>query len=202
MRTSIWLVRHGQTELNRQRRYQGSSDSPLTTFGRRQSEALRRRLSRIPFTSALVSPCGRTQQTALAILAGRTVPMQSDTHWCETAHGTWEGLSYAEVRERYPHEVTERFSDPLHGRPTGGESLADVAERVWNGWQDLCKTYRHGRILVITHATPVQLILCMLNNMPATTFWHWRIDLGSVTAIDLYEGGPIVRMVNEVPRWR
>jgi 2,3-bisphosphoglycerate-dependent phosphoglycerate mutase/probable phosphoglycerate mutase len=200
MRTSIWLVRHGQTELNRARRYQGAIDSPLTPYGLRQAAALARRLRRIPFGVALVSPTLRAQRTAEAILADRDVPIVDEPRWREAGHGRWEGLTYREVRERFPAEASARFADAQHGKPEGGESLAEVAERVAEGWRALLSQYPGGRVLVVTHATPIQLVLCTLSSMNPAQHWRWRIDLGSLTAIDVYSGSAIVRMVNETPR--
>jgi alpha-ribazole phosphatase len=201
MRTSIWLVRHGQTEFNKARRYQGATDSPLTAYGMRQAEVLARRLRRIPFAVAVVSPCLRAQVTAETILAERDAQIVEDPRWAETHHGRWEGLTYREVRARFPQEAVARFADALHGRAVGGESLAEVGLRVSEGWSALLQQHPGGRILVVTHATPVQLALCAVSGMPPTLHWRWRIDLGSVTALDVYGGGTIVRMVNEVPRF-
>ena len=200
MRTSIWLVRHGQTELNKARRYQGATDSPLTPYGVRQAEALAHRLRRIPFKIAVVSPRLHAQVTAEIILAARDLLIVDDLRWGETHHGRWEGLTYREVRTRFPQEAVARFADALHGRPSGGESLAEVAQRVAEGWSALLQQNPGGRVLVITHATPVQLVLCAVSGMAPTLHWRWRADLGSVTALDIYGGGAIVRMVNEVPR--
>jgi alpha-ribazole phosphatase len=200
MRTSIWLVRHGQTELNKARRYQGASDSLLTPYGIRQATALAQRLRRTPFKLAITSPAMRARHTATAILGNRDAPLLDDRRWDEIHHGRWEGLTYAEVRARFPHEAVLRFADALNGRPSGGESLAEVAARVAEAWAALLQQNPGGRVLVATHATPIQLVLCALNGMPPTLHWHWRIDLGSVTAIDVYGGGTIIRMVNEVPR--
>jgi 2,3-bisphosphoglycerate-dependent phosphoglycerate mutase/probable phosphoglycerate mutase len=200
MRTSIWLVRHGQTELNKARRYQGATDSPLTAFGMRQANALARRLRRIPFKLAVVSPTARARLTAEIILGDRDAPMIDDSRWAETHHGRWEGLTYAEVRARFPHEAASRFADALHGRPSGGESLAEVVARIAAGWAALLRQNPGGRVLVVTHATPIQLMLCALSGMAPALHWRWRIDLGSVTALDVYGGGTIIRMVNEVPR--
>jgi alpha-ribazole phosphatase len=200
MRTSIWLVRHGQTEFNKARRYQGASDSLLTPYGMRQAEALARRLRRIPFRVAIVSPSSRAQLTAETILGDRDLPIVEDERWSETHHGRWEGLTYREVRARFPEEAVARFADALHGRPTGGESLAEVERRVMDGWRALLQQHPGGRVLVVTHATPIQLVLCGVSGMPSALHWRWRVDLGSVTALDVYGGGAIVRMVNEVPR--
>jgi alpha-ribazole phosphatase len=200
MRTSIWLIRHGQTELNKARRYQGTTDSPLTPYGRRQAGALARRLRRIPFNIAIIGPHSRTQATAEIILQGRDMPIVEDVRWGEANHGRWEGLTYGEVGARFPNEAAARFADALHGRPTGGESLAEVAQRVGEGWHALLEQYPGGRVLVVTSATPVQLVLCLVSGMPAEQIWRWRADLGSVTALDIYGGAVIMRMVNEVSR--
>jgi alpha-ribazole phosphatase len=200
MRTSIWLIRHGQTELNKARRYQGATDSPLTPFGSRQAEALAQRLRRTPFKLAITSPTMRARLTAEVILGDREAPMLDDPRWAETNHGRWEGLTYREVRARFPREAVSRFADALNGRPSGGESLAEVAARVADGWGALLQQNPGGRVLVVTHATPIQLVLCALSGLSPMLHWRWRIDLGSLTAIDLYGGGAIIRTVNEVPR--
>lgn len=199
MRTSIWLVRHGQTQLNRERRYQGANDSPLTEYGRMQAAALARRLRSTPFSLAVVSPSGRALSTAEAILEGRATPVERDARWAETGHGRWEGLTYHEVTARFREEAARRFADPLHGRAEGGESLAEVQQRVAEGGGAILRQHPGGRILVVTHATPIQLVMCAVGNLPPTQHWRWRVDHGSVTAIDVYGAGPIVRSVNEVP---
>jgi alpha-ribazole phosphatase len=199
LRTSIWMVRHPQTELNRARRYQGQIESPLTDFGRRQAAALAYRLRRIPFSAAIASPSGRTRATADAILAGRSVPIAADPRWAETRHGRWEGLTYQEARTRYPTEAAQRFSNMLHGKPEGGESLAEVHARVGEAWGALLRDHPGGRLLVVTHATPIQLVLCATSGLPPTQHWRWRVDLASLTVLDIYAAGPIVRVVNEVP---
>ena len=198
-RISITFVRHGQTEANRARRYQGRGDSPLTAYGERQGAALATRLRRTPFNTVIVSPAARTQTMAAAICAGRAVLPSDDARWRETDHGRWEGLTYAEVTARYREEAAQRFGDALDGRALGGESLAEVHARVAAAWNALLHDHPGGRVLVVTHATPIQLILCGIGNLPPTLHWRWRIDLGSLTMIDLYGGGPIVRTVNEVP---
>jgi 2,3-bisphosphoglycerate-dependent phosphoglycerate mutase/probable phosphoglycerate mutase len=198
MRTSIYLVRHGQTEANLRRRYQSWSDSPLTPYGRRQAAAAAWRLRRIPFTLALVSPVERARDTALPLLEGRALERREDRRWAEASHGRWEGLTYREVQQRFPDEAQARFAAGAHGKAQDGESLAEVAARVAEAWDELLG--RPGaRVLIVTHATPIQLTLCRTFGLAPDQHWHWRIDLGSITCLDIYAGGAIVRMVNEVP---
>lgn len=202
MRTSIWFVRHGQTKLNREQRYQGHTDAPLTDYGKRQAELLAHRLRRLPFDVALISPTGRTQATAAVLLKDRPRVRQIESPgWTEIHHGHWEGLTYHEVLARFPAEAQARFADSLHGKPATGESLHDVTERVSAAWQDILQQYNGGRVLVVTHATPIQIVLCTTFTLSPVQHWRWRVDLGSVTCLDVYETTTIVRMVNEVPRY-
>ncbi|NTV66022.1 MAG: histidine phosphatase family protein, partial [Oscillochloris sp.] len=117
MRTSVWLIRHGQTEANRERRYQSYSDSPLTSYGRQQVTALAERLRPIPFGLIITSPRARTRLAAEAILAGRrAVELHEDAAWAEVNHGRWEGLTYAEVLARHPEEARARWAGGVHGK--------------------------------------------------------------------------------------
>jgi alpha-ribazole phosphatase len=201
VRTSVWLVRHGQTRYNRERRYQSRSDSPLTDYGRMQMRALAERLRPIPFGVALAGPSERARLAAEAILEGRgSVALRVEPGWAETDHGRWEGLTYREVLARYPDEARARWAAGVDGRAAGGESLAETGARVTQAWQSLLREHAGGRVLVVTSATPIQLVLCACFGLPPGQHWHWRIDLGSVTCVDVYGGGAIVRMVNEVPR--
>lgn len=203
MRTSIWLVRHGQTGNNIERRYQSHSDSPLTDYGRQQTHAVAGRLRRIPFRLALVSPSERTRLMSEAILSGRNnVTVRQEADWAEANHGRWEGLTYREVMARYPDEARARWSAGINGRAEGGESLAEVYTRIAAAWHSLLRDHPGERVLVVTHATPIQLVLCTSFGLPPDAHWHWRIDLGSITCLDVYPSGAIVRMVNMIPPLR
>jgi 2,3-bisphosphoglycerate-dependent phosphoglycerate mutase/probable phosphoglycerate mutase len=201
MRTSVWLIRHGQTQANRERRYQSHSDSPLTSYGRQQVVALAARLRAIPFGLIISSPRERTRLAAEAIMQGRQgVTLRESPAWAEVGHGRWEGLTYAEVVAQYPAEARARWAAGIHGKAEGGESLAEANVRIAEAWRGLLRDYAGGRILIASHATPIQLILCASLGLPPNEHWHWRIDLGSLTCLDVYPTGAIIRMVNEVPR--
>jgi 2,3-bisphosphoglycerate-dependent phosphoglycerate mutase/probable phosphoglycerate mutase len=201
MRTSVWLIRHGQTQANRERRYQSHSDSPLTSYGRSQLAALAARLRAIPFGLIIASPRERTRLAAEAILADRRgATLREEPGWAEADHGRWEGLTYREVLARYPEEARARWAGGVHGKAAGGESLAEANARITAAWQQLLREHPGGRILIATHATPIQLVLCASLGQRPQDHWRWRIDLGSLTCIDIYPSAAIIRMVNEVPR--
>jgi len=199
--TDVWLVRHAQTDWNVARRYQSRSDRPLTSFGRARVNAVAERLRRFSFHAIISTGLARTDELAATIAANqpRLGEIVRDERWREADHGAWEGLTYAEVSARYSAEVRIRFADTWNSRAHGGESLADLWQRVEPAWHDILSRYDGGRILIVTHATPIQLLLCQQLKVPSEQYWQFRIDLGSITNLDVYPAGAITRVINEVP---
>jgi len=211
--TQVWLVRHPQTDWNKARRYQGRTDRTLTPFGQAQAEAVAYRLRRIPLTAIVSSGLVRTDELARTVITqqqqglwaehGKEHPgprhVEPDERWREADHGTWEGLTYNEVVARHAAQAHERFADPWHNRAHGGENMADLWTRVERAWHDLLRRHDGGRVLVVTHATPIQLLLCAQLQIPFARSWQFRIDLGGITCLDLYPTAVIVRVINEVP---
>lgn len=199
--TDVWLVRHTQTDWNHAHRYQSHSDRPLTPFGQARAAAVAYRLRRLHFHAVISSGLARTDVIAYMVAAQQPspTPVQQDMRWGETNHGAWEGLTYPEVATRYAEQAHERFADPWHSRAHGGESMGDAWQRIEVAWDDVLRAYNGRRILVVTHATPIQLLLCGLLKIPFEQYWQFRIDLGGLTDLDLYPSGAITRVINEVP---
>jgi len=133
----IFLVRHGETEWNRQRRKQGRGDSPLTGRGRRQARAygtvLARELPRQGSIHLVSSPMGRARHTAELLrhrLADRITSPRVVDALAEHDFGCWEGLTNREIEERYPGELERRRQLHWDYCVRGGESYARVADRV------------------------------------------------------------------------
>jgi alpha-ribazole phosphatase len=200
MHTSVYLLRHAQTQANLQHRYQSWSDTPLTAYGERQAQSLAARLKRLPFQQIVLSPSQRCQVT-YSFLEQHfpKAELTIDPAWAEVHHGRWEGLTYQELQERYPEELQARFGAGVHGKAEGGESLYEANQRVQQAWRALLERCADQRVLVVSHATPIQLVLCSVFNLLPDLHWQWRIDLASISAVDVYDGGAIVRSVNEVP---
>lgn len=194
--THVKLVRHTQTDWNREGRYQSRADRPLTPFGRARAAAVASRLRRGTFTAVVSSGLSRTDGLAATVVASG---FERDERWREADHGLWEGLSHAEVSVRYAEQARERFSDSWHSRAHGGESAADMWARVAAAWDDLLDRHAGGRALVVTHGGPIRLLLCHLLGLPFERHWRFRTDLGGITALDVYPAGTIIRCLNEVP---
>lgn len=126
----LYLVRHGETEWNRQRRMQGRLDSRLTAEGREHARLNGALLAREAVEHMVVSPLGRTRETADLILAGCPIPVTYDERLVERHCGEWEGLTIDEIAARFPQEWAARTRDPFHHRPPAGENLPDMLRRI------------------------------------------------------------------------
>ena len=136
----IYLIRHGQTEYNLERRYQGALDSPLTATGIEQARAVGRRLAGLTsrFTAIVSSPLGRTRSTALLIAqaGGFTGPISTDPRLTEITLGVWDGLTADDIDKDYPGL---RDSGPRHEwlfASPDGESFAALNARLGSWLSD------------------------------------------------------------------
>lgn len=181
------LVRHGETIWNRQRKYQGQSDVPLTNEGRLQAKTLSERLKNEKIDVIYASDLDRTMETAkiLARYHGRKV--MPATLMRELSFGIWEGMTYDEIIQKWPQEYKMWQADPYNKKPPDGETLSELCERVSKFLMETAKKYPDSRILVVTHAGPIRAILSVLLNLKQDFFWKFKISNTSLTIIE-YDG--------------
>jgi probable phosphoglycerate mutase len=194
------LVRHGATALTREKRYSGRVDVALTDEGRAQAAAVARRVAALtPDLAAVVtSPLSRCFDTATALSeAVGGVPVVPDDDLIECDFGDWEGMTFSEVRSRYPKEMDAWLASPAVA-PPGGESFQVVSLRVRRAVRRLRDTYAERQIAVVSHVTPIKLIL--RDALAATdTFLHrLYLDAAGLSIVDSWaDGGVAVRTVND-----
>ncbi len=200
--TVCWLIRHGQTAWNREQRFCSRTDVPLTYLGSGRASAAGRRLRRQPLTVIVHNGLRQAEETAALIVDERAQrpQIESEPDWREADYGAWEGQTYHDVTRQHPVEARARFANPWRIAPAEGETLSAAQCRARVAWQQLLRRHDGGRIAVVTAATPIQLVLCDLLGIDPAGYWRLRIDLGSLSCIDLYPTAAIVRTVNEVPR--
>lgn len=150
--TDLYLVRHGETEWNRQRRIQGLTDIPLNDTGREQARLTGMLLTRRPITRVVSSPLGRARETAVIIAGelGLGEPELRDA-FVERNYGAAEGLDFHEIDVRYPPEV----------EVPGREPREEVAARVIPALQRLAVDYPGEAIVVVSHGGAIRAALMM-----------------------------------------
>lgn len=176
--TYIYLLRHGRTVANEQKRYIGTTDSPLLQSSIDDIKALPRK----NVDAAFCSPAKRCIDTAA--YAGYCEP-SIDSLLREAHFGTWEQKTFDELSEQRPEEVAEYVKDPFSYVFPGGESICSVAGRIADFKENtLLRSMEKGNdIAVIGHAGPLRLLLLSLLGIPADTFWNVHIANATYTVL-------------------
>ena len=157
--TQLILLRHGVTDWNLTGRYQGQADPPLNAEGRRQAEALANQLAGLRLEAIYSSDLRRAYDTAQTVAARLRLAVTVEPRLREVNQGAWEGMVHADILAQYPQEWAARERDPLHSRPPGGESVVEVATRVWAAAADIAREHPAGLVLVVSHGLALACLL-------------------------------------------
>jgi len=164
--SELCLIRHGQTDWNQQRRFQGQSDVPLNGTGLDQACALAESLAGQTFTALYSSDLSRAFQTASIVGMRLGLPVHIDRRLREICQGEWEGMTLDEVSAVYERNVNGSSHDPVNDRAPGGESVAEVAERMRAAADEIAQRHSHGTVLVVTHGLALATLLCAAHGIP------------------------------------
>jgi broad specificity phosphatase PhoE len=157
--TELLLVRHGETDWNRESRFQGHADPPLNDLGRTQAAELATTLAGEELTAVYSSPLRRAFETAEVIAAQRGLTPVPVEGLREVDVGSWQSLTRAEVEQRFPEQF-HRWLD--HGRGwEDGETYEQMGERVIATLRELAARHEGGRIVGVTHGGPIRAALAL-----------------------------------------
>ena len=163
--TELCLVRHGQTDWNLEGRYQGQSDIPLNAIGRIQARTLARKLEGCSFCAIYSSDLERAKETSGVIATVLDLPVTTDTRLREINQGEWEGQFVTIIRNHYVELWKQRTTDPASIRPPGGETVREVAERVYTALDDITHIHPTGSVLIVSHGLALATVLCKVRGI-------------------------------------
>lgn len=164
--TELWLVRHGQTDWNIQRRYQGHKDIPLNAAGREQAQVLAASLNGASFAAVYSSDLSRATGTAAILIKNHPMPIVTDIRLREIAMGDWEGRTLTEVSSEHPGSDGGLAYTEVHSRAPGGESLAEVAARVRSFADEIAEKHPGQVVLIISHGLTLAALRCLAVGLP------------------------------------
>jgi phosphoserine phosphatase len=197
----LLLVRHGETQWNREGRFQGQIDIPLNDNGRVQASQAGEFLKSATIDAAVTSSMSRPKETAELILKHHpNVQLQTTEILWEISHGLWEGKLESEIEAGYPGLLQEWQTKPETVQMPEGENLDDVWRRAVEGWSAIVQAAKPGTTtLVVAHDAINKAILCYLAGLPAASFWNFKQGNGAVSVIDYNYGpdaSPMIRAAN------
>jgi probable phosphoglycerate mutase len=200
------LLRHGETPLTPQKRFSGSggSDPSLSPVGREQAEKVAESLARRGTIEAIVaSPLARTRETAGIVAARLGLQVTVEEGLRETDFGAWEGLTFGEVRERYPADLDAWLASPDAEPTGGGESFAATGARIAATRDKLVAAYAGRTVLLVSHVTPIKTFLRLALGAPPESLFRMELSAASLSAVAYYaDGGASVRLFNETSHLR
>ncbi|MFC0052718.1 histidine phosphatase family protein [Streptomyces actinomycinicus] len=190
--TTLVLLRHGETLLTPQRRLSGSggSDPGLSPVGRDQARAAADALARRGGIDAVVtSPMRRCRETAGSVAARLGLGVQVDRDLREADFGGWEGLTFAEVRERHPDDLNAWFASPDSPPSGGGETMRQVTRRVTAVRDGLMARYAGATVLVVSHVGPLRTLIRLALQAPAHSLFRMEVAAASLSTVTYDEDG-------------
>jgi len=195
--TRILLVRHGQTEWNREERFRGQVDVPLNQVGYAQAQAVARRLADWPIVAVYSSPLSRALETARPTAEAHGLIVQPEPGLLDINYGAWSGLSVEEARERDPDLLALWSADPGRVRFPAGESMAEVQTRALATVNRLAEQYPGQTVLAVGHVVVNRVLLLGLLGAPLSSFWAVGQDNGAINVLEWRHGRPMITRLND-----
>jgi len=190
-RSTVVLLRHGETAWNRERRLMGAADVPLSEAGRVQCARVGEVLAGFGIDRIRSSPLCRARETADIVARAIAAPVENDDGLVEVRFGDWQGKTYEEIAAdpRYKQYA----ADPVGQVTPGGETVVDVQRR---GLASLAAARPGECVLFVTHGDLIRSVLCRFLAMPLAEFRRLRIDNCGLSAVATADGYGEVKFVN------
>lgn len=198
MTDMIYLLRHGETEGQGEKRFVGQSDIPLNQTGIRQAHWWQKKLGLISFDTIRCSHLSRCAETARIIAREQQDRICIMSELGEIRLGEWEGLPMSLVRQRFPEKWEARGRNLVSYRPPGGESFADLRNRVIPAFEEIIQAPGKEK-LIIAHAGVNRVILCHVLGMPISNLFRLGQDYGALNTICQRENALRVTSMNRQP---
>jgi len=231
MVTTLYLIRHGETEGSEERRYKGTIDVPLSERGMRQMERVAAFMvervkdqggmqdvrckiqdkknhtscigyhaSTSNFSAVYCSDLIRAVKGAEIIAEPFRVSPVKINELRERNFGVWEGMSFDEIKEKYPKDFSAWVRNPLRFIPTGGESTLEVKERCMNTLDKIVGNHNGENIAIVAHGGVNRIVLCQYLGIPLENIFRIEQDYGCLNVIDYFEDGiKVVKLLNGGP---
>ena len=192
------LVRHGETQWNRENRVLGYADIALNEEGRRQAQRVALALKGERVDAIYSSPLQRAMETAAEIARFHQVEVGADDAFKEMDAGELDGLTYEEMREQYGDFLREWLKDAPSLKMPGGESLSELQERAWQGLERIIASHPDGAVILVSHNFTILCIICRALGIPLTQFRRLRLNTASISSLNFGERGISLLLLNDI----
>ena len=196
----VYLIRHGETFANAQKRFAGHWDVELTERGLAQAENVSLKLKDINFKKATCSDLQRARITAETIMKHHDLALDVNPNFREMNFGTWEEKTFKEIGEKDPVLLQSWFDDFKNFEVPEGESVQILYGRVIKAYEALVEGMDfegHDNVLIVAHGGVIQCLMSYFVFGDLSGYWTFRIDNCTVNCIEYAMGMPVVKAVNQ-----
>ncbi len=192
MMTELYLVRHGETDLNVSGVYYGWTDCSLNEKGLTQAEGLKETLKASAFDAVIASSLKRALETAAIVASCPLAAVIQDERLRELHFGEWEGMHYTEVREKHKDLWDQWGQDWKNTAPPSGESFRDFCSRVEASLEEVLEKHRGKKILLVTHQGCFRVICMLLLKLDEDGCWRFTAEQGKYSLFHIDEKGNVI----------
>ena len=189
------MIRHGETEWNKNRRYQGQEDVSLNEKGREQARLAAEALAGEDLDMICASDLSRAYDTASELTADRELEVREFPDLRELDFGNWGGQSYEDIVENDEKRFKDWLENPGETSPPEGEAMDEFRERVCGAFDRIIE-HEAEKIAVVAHGGTLRIFLVDILDIPLERYTRLYFDNGGITRIKFYDGNPVVTLVN------
>lgn len=188
--TRLFLIRHGNTiDEESKKVYKGRLDVPLSRTGLERMERAAAFLAPFKIDRVYTSTLSRSIESGTAVARAQALNIGIEPAFDEVAFGLWEGLSFDEIRERYPEELGLWMADPGAHPPPQGESFRNARKRSMHRLRQIMDEFQGRKVAVVAHAGVLRIMIFSLLNLRLVRLFRLGQDYGCINIVDIHEDG-------------
>jgi broad specificity phosphatase PhoE len=193
----IILIRHGETDWNKEQVFRGRIDVPLNQTGLAQAHAVRETLAEIAIDALYASPLARAFETARVLAEDRNLDITAEEGLSDVDFGLWQGVAKEQVEKNYPDLYSTWLTDPQLVTFPRGETLLKVQKRSMAALERAMDSNRGKTIAVVSHRVVNKVILCAVLGLDLSRFWHVKQDTCAINRFEQRDGGYYLTLLND-----
>lgn len=194
--TLLYLVRHGETDLNKKGVYYGWTDCGLSEKGVEQAQKVAGMLKEVTFDRVISSTLKRAQETAAIVSGLQLAEITLDERLKELNFGSWEGKHYQAIQDSDRDNWDLWVNDWKKAAPPAGESFVNMYRRVKQSILEMMDKYEGQTVMIVTHQGCLRIIMCVLLNMKYEGYWRFTFNHDTYSLLELEQGYCIVKKIN------
>ena len=200
--TEIILIRHGETDWNREQVFRGRIDVALNEVGLTQARAVQESLKDTEIDGIYSSPLSRAFETATIVGDNRNVEVRGEEGLIDIDFGAWQGLSHQKVKEEYKDLYETWLAQPDLVTFPDGESLKEVRIRSMESLEEVIKNNPGKTLALVSHRVVLKVLLCTMLGLELSRFWYLRQDTCAINRVEYKDGNYFLTLLNDTGHLR